>query len=82
VTSPRQAPQAQQQPQTQQMPMPQVPQTQPQAPQSPSNIDIVSPESRMKYIGLFQSFGPVNNILNGKAKHFIVSQIDEFYNNR
>ncbi|KAK4521512.1 Rab-GAP TBC domain-containing protein [Mucor velutinosus] len=47
---------AQQQPQ---MPIPQR-----QA--SVSNMDVVSPEDRQKYIGLFQSFGPINNILSGE----------------
>ncbi|KAF1799811.1 hypothetical protein FB192DRAFT_1423433 [Mucor lusitanicus] len=29
-------------------------------------MDVVSPEDRQKYIGLFQSFGPINNILSGE----------------
>lgn len=52
-------------------PAPQMQQPQPQVQQSPSNIDIVSPENRTKYIGLFQSFGPVNNILNGKCVYVV-----------
>lgn len=39
----------------------------PQRQASISNMDIVSPEDRQKYIGLFQSFGPINNILSGKC---------------
>ncbi|KAL7321388.1 hypothetical protein PS15m_001158 [Mucor circinelloides] len=38
----------------------------PQRQASISNMDIVSPEDRQKYIGLFQSFGPINNILSGE----------------
>lgn len=37
----------------------------PQRQASVLNADVVSPEDRQKYIGLFQSFGPVNNILSG-----------------
>lgn len=37
----------------------------PQRQSSVSHMDIVNPEDRQKYIGLFQSFGPVNNILSG-----------------
>lgn len=37
----------------------------PQRQLSVSHTDIVNPEDRQKYIGLFQSFGPVNNILSG-----------------
>ncbi|KAL9552925.1 hypothetical protein MBANPS3_003541 [Mucor bainieri] len=38
----------------------------PQRQASVSNMDVVSPEDRQKYIGLFQSFGPINNILSGE----------------
>ena len=58
ANSPFQQTQAQT-PQKSQMPLP-------QRQSSVSNIDIVNPEDRQKYIGLFQSFGPVNNILSGE----------------
>lgn len=35
-------------------------------PQATGSSDIIKPEDRQKYIGLFNSFGPENNILNGK----------------
>lgn len=35
-------------------------------PQATGNVDLVSPEDRQKYIGLFNSFGPENNILSGE----------------
>lgn len=36
-------------------------------PQATGNVDFISPEDRQKYIGLFNSFGPENNILSGKV---------------
>lgn len=36
--------------------------------QQVNTMDVISPEDRQKYIGLFNSFGPENNILSGKKK--------------
>jgi hypothetical protein len=42
-------------------------------PQQPTgSSDIIKPEDRQKYIGLFNSFGPENNILSGKREDFKV----------
>ncbi|KAI7892703.1 uncharacterized protein EV154DRAFT_181786 [Mucor mucedo] len=46
-------------------PMPPPPHQQRQQQQQQQSMDVISPEDRQKYIGLFNSFGPENNILSG-----------------
>lgn len=50
---------------------PQQQQQQQQQSQQQQSMDVISPEDRQKYIGLFNSFGPENNILSGKIEYYM-----------